>query len=63
LNDPHAAIAAYEKAVAQRPDDTNARLTLASLQVALDKREDAAANLAAVLALAPQSPRRITCKQ
>jgi len=56
LNDPKAAIAAYEKAVAQRPDDTNARLTLASLQVALDKREDAAANLAAVLALAPQSP-------
>jgi putative PEP-CTERM system TPR-repeat lipoprotein len=56
LNDPMAAIAAYEKAVAQRSDDTNARLTLASLQIALDKREDAAANLAAVLALAPQSP-------
>lgn len=56
LGNPQAALSAYEKAVRQKPNDLNARLTLAALQIGLDKINDAPANIAVVLKVAPESP-------
>ncbi len=59
LGNPQGALTAYEKAVQAaklKPDELNARLTLASMQIALGKDDDVAANLAVVLKEAPESP-------
>ena len=59
LGNPHGALLAYHAAVRAaklKPDELNARLTLASVQIALGKVDDATANLTVVRSEVPESP-------